>query len=193
MRFSRPPARQRDHNGVNTMVSKSLATAHLSALPRSSSQWRAGPRRLREDTLKIAVGQRGNWDTSVAEIGQRAGIFKKHGLDARDPLHAGRRRDAAGGDLGQRRHRRRARHHGRAGGVFQGRAGARHRRARPPARRSLLVRAGEFADQVAEGHRRQDDRLFDQRLVDQRHRHGLRRSNTASRRSRPRPAARRRR
>src|SRR5918997_7712 len=32
------------------------------------------------DTLKIAVGQRGNWDTSVSELGQRAGIFKKHGL-----------------------------------------------------------------------------------------------------------------
>src|SRR5436305_5211308 len=33
-----------------------------------------------EDIVKLAVGQRGNWDTSVSEIGQRAGIFKKHGL-----------------------------------------------------------------------------------------------------------------
>ncbi len=33
------------------------------------------------ETLKLAVGQRGTWDTSVAEIGQRGGIFKKHGLD----------------------------------------------------------------------------------------------------------------
>jgi NitT/TauT family transport system substrate-binding protein len=33
-----------------------------------------------EDTVKLAVGQRGNWDTSISEIGQRAGIFKKHGL-----------------------------------------------------------------------------------------------------------------
>ena len=33
-----------------------------------------------DDALKLAVGQRGNWDTSVSEIGQRAGIFKKHGL-----------------------------------------------------------------------------------------------------------------
>ena len=33
-----------------------------------------------QDTLKLASGQRGNWDTSVAEVGQRAGIFKKHGL-----------------------------------------------------------------------------------------------------------------
>jgi NitT/TauT family transport system substrate-binding protein len=33
-----------------------------------------------QDTLKIAVGQRGNWDTSVSELGQRTGIFKKHNL-----------------------------------------------------------------------------------------------------------------
>jgi len=33
-----------------------------------------------QDLLKLAIGQRGNWDTSVAEVGQRAGIFKKHGL-----------------------------------------------------------------------------------------------------------------
>jgi NitT/TauT family transport system substrate-binding protein len=34
-----------------------------------------------QDTLRLAVGQRGNWDTSVAEIGQRGGIFKKQGLN----------------------------------------------------------------------------------------------------------------
>src|SRR5581483_6667718 len=33
-----------------------------------------------QDTVKLAVGQRGNWDTSVSEIGQRAGIFNQHGL-----------------------------------------------------------------------------------------------------------------
>src|SRR5690242_12092462 len=33
-----------------------------------------------DDTIKLAIGQRGNWDTSVSEVGQRAGIFKKHGL-----------------------------------------------------------------------------------------------------------------
>jgi NitT/TauT family transport system substrate-binding protein len=32
------------------------------------------------DTIKLAVGQRGNWDTSVSEVGQLAGIFEKHGL-----------------------------------------------------------------------------------------------------------------
>lgn len=34
-----------------------------------------------QDKLKLAVGQRGNWDTSVSELGQRAGIFKEHGLE----------------------------------------------------------------------------------------------------------------
>lgn len=33
------------------------------------------------ETLKLAVGQRGNWDSAVAELGQRAGVFKKHGLE----------------------------------------------------------------------------------------------------------------
>ena len=33
-----------------------------------------------DDILKLAIGQRGNWETAVAEIGSRAGIFKKHAL-----------------------------------------------------------------------------------------------------------------
>jgi NitT/TauT family transport system substrate-binding protein len=33
-----------------------------------------------DDTVKLAVGQRGNWDTSVSEVGQMAGFFKKQGL-----------------------------------------------------------------------------------------------------------------
>jgi ABC-type nitrate/sulfonate/bicarbonate transport system substrate-binding protein len=35
---------------------------------------------LAQDKLTLALGQRGNWDTAVSELGQRAGIFKKHGL-----------------------------------------------------------------------------------------------------------------
>jgi NitT/TauT family transport system substrate-binding protein len=34
-----------------------------------------------QDVLRLAIGQRGNWDTSVSELGQRAGIFRKHGLE----------------------------------------------------------------------------------------------------------------
>lgn len=33
-----------------------------------------------EDTLKIAIGQHGNWENSAPELGQRMGFFKKHGL-----------------------------------------------------------------------------------------------------------------
>jgi NitT/TauT family transport system substrate-binding protein len=33
-----------------------------------------------EDKLKIAVPQRGAWDTSITEIGNRAGIFKRHDI-----------------------------------------------------------------------------------------------------------------
>jgi len=34
-----------------------------------------------EDTLKVAIPQKGAWDAGIAELGQRAGIFKKHGLN----------------------------------------------------------------------------------------------------------------
>lgn len=33
-----------------------------------------------EDTLKVAIPQRGAWDAGIAELGERGGIFKKHGL-----------------------------------------------------------------------------------------------------------------
>ena len=33
-----------------------------------------------EDLLKLAVPQRGNWDTAIPDIGVRAGIYAKHGL-----------------------------------------------------------------------------------------------------------------
>ena len=33
-----------------------------------------------EDLLRLAIGQRGNWENSVSELGQDAGFFRKHGL-----------------------------------------------------------------------------------------------------------------
>ncbi len=36
---------------------------------------------LADDPLKIAITQQGAWDTGLAELGKRSGIFKKHGLD----------------------------------------------------------------------------------------------------------------
>src|SRR5215471_2966812 len=34
-----------------------------------------------DDTLKVAIPQRGAWDAGIAELGQRGGIFNKHGLN----------------------------------------------------------------------------------------------------------------
>ena len=39
-----------------------------------------GTSALAEDTLKLAIGQRGNWENAAPELGQKAGIFRKHGL-----------------------------------------------------------------------------------------------------------------
>jgi NitT/TauT family transport system substrate-binding protein len=33
-----------------------------------------------EETLKVAAAQRGAWESAIPELGQQAGIFKKHGL-----------------------------------------------------------------------------------------------------------------
>jgi NitT/TauT family transport system substrate-binding protein len=55
---------------LHQLVAGVLAAFALSAGAPASAQ----------DTLKLAIGQRGNWDTSVAEIGQKLGIFKKHNL-----------------------------------------------------------------------------------------------------------------
>ena len=52
-----------------TRLALSAAFATLAALPA-----------LAQDKLKVAVGQRGVWENSISELGQDAGIFKKHGL-----------------------------------------------------------------------------------------------------------------
>jgi NitT/TauT family transport system substrate-binding protein len=52
----------------------SIALCALALLAGASERARA------EDTLKVAVPQRGAWDAGLAELGQRGGIFKKHGL-----------------------------------------------------------------------------------------------------------------
>jgi NitT/TauT family transport system substrate-binding protein len=52
-----------------------------------------------QDTLKVAVPQRGAWDTSITEIGNRAGIFKKHGIDV-ELLFIGGGAEALGAIIG---------------------------------------------------------------------------------------------
>ena len=36
---------------------------------------------LAEDMLRLAIGQRGLWNTCISEVGQRGGIFKRHGIN----------------------------------------------------------------------------------------------------------------
>src|SRR3984893_11246767 len=33
-----------------------------------------------DDQVKLTIGQRGNWDTAISHLGEKASIFKKHGL-----------------------------------------------------------------------------------------------------------------
>src|SRR5262245_41742441 len=35
---------------------------------------------LADDLVKMTIGQRGNWDTSITHLGDKAGIFKNHCL-----------------------------------------------------------------------------------------------------------------
>ena len=35
---------------------------------------------IADDSLKVAIGQINNWDNQVPQLGQRAGIFQKHGI-----------------------------------------------------------------------------------------------------------------
>jgi NitT/TauT family transport system substrate-binding protein len=51
------------------LASALAASAFLAAAPVSA-----------QDTVKLTIGQRGNWDTAIAHLGEKAGIFKKHGL-----------------------------------------------------------------------------------------------------------------
>src|SRR5258708_10536218 len=62
---------------MKRLMSLALAFAALAAspaLPIATPAWSA-------DQLKATLGQKGNWDTAVIELGKRAGIFKKHDLE----------------------------------------------------------------------------------------------------------------
>ena len=132
-----------------------------------------GRRARAADGLRLAVGQKGNWDTSVAELGQRAGIFRKHDLEldilytqgSGETLQAVLSRSAeigvAGGTLGTM-------------GAFSKGAPLRIIASEATGAGDLFwyVRA-EFADQVHQGNRRQDRRVFHAGLLDQQRRAGL--------------------
>jgi NitT/TauT family transport system substrate-binding protein len=53
------------------LVAAAIGAATLAQAPRAAAQ----------DKLKLAIGQRGNWDTAISHVGEKAGIFKKHGIE----------------------------------------------------------------------------------------------------------------
>jgi NitT/TauT family transport system substrate-binding protein len=55
--------------GLRTLFAAALIVA---AVPAAASA---------QDTLRLAVGAPNNWDSGVSDVGLRAGIFKKHGLN----------------------------------------------------------------------------------------------------------------
>jgi NitT/TauT family transport system substrate-binding protein len=57
------------------VISKFMSVLSVIAIIAAGNDARA------EDTLKVAIPQRGAWDAGVADLGQRGGIFKKHGLN----------------------------------------------------------------------------------------------------------------
>jgi NitT/TauT family transport system substrate-binding protein len=56
---------------VSRGIQALLCSLLLAAIPAASNA---------ADVLKLAVGAPNNWDTSIPEIGQRAGIFARHGI-----------------------------------------------------------------------------------------------------------------
>jgi NitT/TauT family transport system substrate-binding protein len=42
--------------------------------------WLSATSAFADDLVKMTIGQRGNWDTSITHLGDKAGIFKKQGL-----------------------------------------------------------------------------------------------------------------
>jgi NitT/TauT family transport system substrate-binding protein len=77
------------------MTGRGTPRAALAAIAAILLVAAAAPSVGAEDILKLAIGQRGNWNTSIVELGDRAGIFKKHGL-ALDMLYT-----AGGGETQQ--------------------------------------------------------------------------------------------
>jgi NitT/TauT family transport system substrate-binding protein len=57
---------------MKTLAALTLAIAAASAVIAPASA---------DDLLKLTIGQRGNWDTAIAQLGTKAGIFKKHAIE----------------------------------------------------------------------------------------------------------------
>jgi NitT/TauT family transport system substrate-binding protein len=58
---------------MNTRLGLALAVAAIAAFS-------SPPLAAADDVIKLTIGQRGNWDTAVSQLGTQAGIFKKNGI-----------------------------------------------------------------------------------------------------------------
>ena len=147
-----------------------------------------------DDLVKMTIGQRGNWDTSITHLGEKAGIFKKHGLQLEMIYTSGSGETlqpviSGSVDLG----------------LAVGTLGAMAAYSKGAPVRIIGAQATGAADywyaknprdQDAEGHQRPHHRLFDQRLLDPQRRARLHRrvqahSETAAHRQSERDAHRR--
>jgi NitT/TauT family transport system substrate-binding protein len=59
---------------MNSLRNLGVAVACVTALLTAGTAGHA------QDVVKLSIGQRGNWDTAVSHLGDKAGIFKKHGI-----------------------------------------------------------------------------------------------------------------
>src|SRR6185312_8593318 len=73
----RPDSRRIEEEAMRAMRLTAAITAAIAAVTLALV---ASPAAA-QDKLKLALGQRGNWDTAVEPLGADAGIFKKHGLE----------------------------------------------------------------------------------------------------------------
>src|SRR5215467_16307472 len=74
-----PTGRSQSGPGRNVMVARILAATFAAAVV-SAVVLAPLPSARADDLLKVAVAQRGQWDTAITELGVRSGIFKKHGI-----------------------------------------------------------------------------------------------------------------
>jgi len=100
-----------------------------------------------EDTLKLAVGAPNNWDSGVPEIGRRAGIFQKHGLNLELLYTSGGGETVQAVISGSVESRNRRRRRRRARRIRQGCTRSHPSRGNDGRERSLLVRTRRFAAQ----------------------------------------------
>jgi NitT/TauT family transport system substrate-binding protein len=72
------PERIEESNMTQTIQARTSWTTRL-ALSAAAAIMAVQPA-FADDQVKLTIGQRGNWDTAISHLGDKAGIFKKHGL-----------------------------------------------------------------------------------------------------------------